>query len=173
MARIYTRSGDTGQTGLANGTRIDKQDQLMECIGDIDELNAHLGLIRAEQPQSAIDRELAVIQHQLFDIGAQVAQYKGNPFESQQVSQLERWIDQHQDTVAPIKQFILPAGNRIGSHVHLARSICRRAERHAWMASKEHAIEIEILHYLNRLSDYLFVLGRVLNEDEEVFWQPG
>ena len=173
MARIYTRSGDAGQTGLANGTRIDKQDKLVEVIGDIDELNAHIGLIRADKPQQDINTELATIQHQLFDIGAQVAQYKDNPIESQQVTQLEQWIDQHQSTVPPIKQFILPAGNRIGSHVHLARSICRRAERHAWLASQHHPIESEVMQYLNRLSEYLFVLGRVLNEDDEVFWQPG
>jgi cob(I)alamin adenosyltransferase len=173
MARIYTRSGDAGQTGLANGTRIDKQDQLMEAIGDIDELNAHIGLIRADKPDSAIDKELATIQHQLFDIGAQVAQYKDNPIESDHVDRLEQWIDHHQEAVPPIKQFILPAGNRIGSHVHLARSICRRAERHTWLASKQHDIESEVMQYLNRLSDYLFVLGRVLNEDDEVFWQPG
>ncbi len=173
MARIYTRSGDGGQTGLANGSRIDKQDQLLEAIGDIDELNAHVGLIRADKPKSDIDQQLAAIQHRLFDVGAQVAQYKDNPIEAQNIEQLEQWIDDHQNTLEPIKQFILPAGNRIGSHVHLARSICRRAERHAWLASKLHPIETEVMQYLNRLSDYLFVLGRVLNEGDEVFWQPG
>jgi len=173
MARIYTRSGDGGQTGLANGTRIDKQDQLMEAIGDIDELNAHVGLIRADKPDKDIDKQLATIQHQLFDVGAQVAQFKDNPIEPQHIKQLEHWIDQYQTVLEPIKQFILPAGNRIGSHVHLARSICRRAERHVWLASKKHAIEAEVMHYLNRLSDYLFVLARIVNKDDEVFWQPG
>ncbi len=173
MARIYTRSGDGGQTGLANGTRIDKQDQLMEAIGDIDELNAHVGLIRADQPGADIDQQLAMIQHQLFDVGAQVAQYKDNPIKSHHIKQLEHWIDAHQTELPPIKQFILPAGNRIGSHVHLARSICRRAERHTWLAANRHTIEPEVMQYLNRLSDYLFVLGRRLNAGDEVFWQPG
>ncbi|MCX7543996.1 cob(I)yrinic acid a,c-diamide adenosyltransferase [Marinicella gelatinilytica] len=171
MARIYTRSGDAGETGLADGTRIGKHQNLVEAIGDIDELNAHVGLIRADQPQADIDAQLAVIQHHLFDIGAQVAQFKDNPIKQRQVQQLEQWIDAFQAELTPIKQFILPAGNRIGSHVHLARSICRRAERHVWLAAEKHDIEIEVLHYLNRLSDYLFVLARALNKKQEVFWQ--
>lgn len=173
MTRIYTRSGDGGQTGLANGTRIEKHSQIMEAIGDIDELNAHVGLIRADRPKPDIDQQLAMIQHQLFDVGAQVAQYKENPIASEQVEQLEHWIDQHQKALEPIKQFILPAGNRTGSHVHLARSICRRAERHVWLAANQHDIETEVMHYLNRLSDYLFVLARVVNQGDEVFWQSG
>ncbi|KAA3641481.1 MAG: cob(I)yrinic acid a,c-diamide adenosyltransferase [Proteobacteria bacterium] len=173
MTRIYTRSGDTGETGLANGSRIAKQDQLLEAIGDIDELNAHIGLIRAAKPDAIVDRQLATIQHQLFDIGAQVAQYKDNPIDSQHVLQLEQWIDLHQQALPSIKQFILPAGNHIASQVHLARSICRRAERHVWLAAKHHHIETEVMQYLNRFSDYLFVLARLLNKDHEVFWQPG
>lgn len=171
MARIYTRSGDAGETGLANATRISKQHDLIAAIGDIDELNAHIGLIRVDKPDAEIDGQLAIIQHQLFDIGAQVAQYKEKPIESSKIKQLEQWMDSFQEDLPPIKQFILPAGNRLGSQTHLARSICRRAERHVWRASDNYDIEIQVMHYLNRLSDYLFVLARVLNDDNEVFWQ--
>ncbi len=172
MARIYTRSGDAGETGLANATRIAKKDSLIASIGDIDELNAHIGMIRVLQDSQSIDQQLAVIQHQLFDLGAQVAQYHERPIRSQDIAQLEHWIDDHQTKLAPIKQFILPAGNHAGTQTHLARSICRRAERSLWQSHGDHELPAETMQYLNRLSDYLFVLSRILNTADEVFWQP-
>ncbi len=172
MTRIYTRSGDQGETGLANGQRLTKADQLFGVIGDVDELNAQLGMIRALNDQSGIDDQLSKIQHKLFDLGAQVAQYKGNNIDQNDIQTLEEWIDQWQTQLAPLKQFILPAGTQSGSAAHLARSICRRAERKAWQAAGEHELEVEITQYLNRLSDYLFVLARILNGGNEVFWQP-
>lgn len=172
MTRIYTRSGDAGETGLANATRLPKKDCLFAAIGDIDELNAHVGMIRALQNIESIDQELAVIQHQLFDLGAQVAQYHERPITSRDITQLEHWIDDHQSKLAPIKQFILPAGNQAGTQTHLARSVCRRAERSLWQTRENHEIPAETMQYLNRLSDYLFVLSRVINTEDEVFWQP-
>ncbi|MCX7553694.1 cob(I)yrinic acid a,c-diamide adenosyltransferase [Marinicella sp. S1101] len=173
MTRIYTRSGDGGESGLANGERINKTDQLFAVMGDVDELNAQLGMMRALSHDKNIDQQLSKIQHKLFDVGAQVAQYKDNNITQGDVTQLEAWIDTWQDQLEPLKQFILPAGNQAGSAAHLARSICRRAERGAWQAANNHEIEPEVMQYLNRLSDYLFVLARILNGGDEVFWQAG
>ncbi len=171
MTRIYTRSGDGGESGLANGERINKTDLLFVVMGDVDELNAQLGMIRALNSEKSIEEQLSKIQHKLFDVGAQVAQYKGNNIDQPDIEKLEQWIDAWQDQLEPLKQFILPTGNQAGSAAHLARSICRRAERGAWLAATEHEIEAEVMQYLNRLSDYLFVLARILNGGNEVFWQ--
>lgn len=173
MTRIYTRSGDAGQTGLANATRIAKSDVLCDAIGDIDETNALIGLVRSLNENKAIDQQLSVIQHKLFDLGAQVAQYKGNLLKKEDIFQLEHWIDGMQESLPPLKQFILPAGNPAGSQCHLARTVCRRAERKTWQAATDHEIEAEAVQYLNRLSDYLFVLARTLNDQDEVFWEVG
>ncbi len=172
MTRIYTRSGDQGKSGLANGDRLGKTDTLFEAIGDVDELNAQLGMIRALNQDEAIDDQLSKTQHKLFDLGAQVAQYKGNNISTDDIQTVERWIDGWQQQLAPLKQFILPAGTAAGSAAHLARSICRRAERKTWVAAEQHELEAEVMQYLNRLSDYLFVLARVLNGGNEVSWQP-
>ncbi len=172
MTRIYTRSGDQGETGLANGERLTKTDLLFEVMGDVDELNAQLGMIRALNNEQTIDQQLSKVQHKLFDLGAQVAQYKDNNISSDDIKNLEQWIDAWQQQLEPLKQFILPAGSQSGSSAHLARNICRRAERKAWQAAKNHDLESEVMQYLNRLSDYLFVLARVLNGGSEVFWQP-
>jgi len=171
MTRIYTRSGDQGASGLANGERLSKVDLLFEAIGDIDELNAQIGMMRALNGDKQIDQQLSQVQHKLFDLGAQVAQYKGNNIDGRDVDVLEQWIDGWQEQLQPLKQFILPAGTQAGSAAHLARSMCRRAERKAWQAGGTHDIESEVMQYLNRLSDYLFVLARVLNGGNEVFWQ--
>lgn len=171
MTRIYTRSGDAGETGLANGDRLTKTDLLFDVMGDVDELNAQIGMVRALNSDQSIDQQLSKVQHKLFDLGAQVAQYKGNNISLDDVSVVESWIDDWQDQLEPLKQFILPAGSQSGSSAHLARNICRRAERKAWQAAQEHDLESEVMQYLNRLSDYLFVLARVLNGGDEVFWQ--
>lgn len=176
MTRIYTRSGDAGKSGLANDQRLNKSNQLFEVIGDVDELNAQVGMIRAltaaQTNNPIIDDQLSQIQHKLFDVGAQVAQHKGNDIQTDAIKNLEEWIDVWQEQLEPLKQFILPAGTQAGSAAHLARSICRRAERQAWQAADSHDIEPEVMQYLNRLSDYLFVMARVLNGGDEVFWQP-
>ena len=170
MTRIYTRSGDAGESGLANGDRINKTDLLFEAMGDVDELNAQIGMIRALSDHDEIDTQLSTVQHKLFDVGAQIAQYKDNNIELQHIKTLEQWIDGWQDQLEPLKQFILPAGTQAGSAAHLARSICRRAERKTWQAAAKHVIEPEVMQYLNRLSDYMFVLARILNGGNEVFW---
>jgi cob(I)alamin adenosyltransferase len=172
MTRIYTRSGDQGETGLANGDRLSKTDPLFAVMGDVDELNAQLGLILALNSAESIAQQLSKIQHKLFDLGAQVAQYKGNNIDDEDIKNLEQWIDAWQTQLPELKQFILPAGTQAGSVAHVARSICRRAERRAWQAADNNELEAEIMQYLNRLSDYLFVLARVLNGGNEVFWRP-
>ena len=175
MTRIYTRSGDAGESGLADGQRLNKANQLFEVIGDVDELNAQIGLIRAfteaQTNNPIIDSQLSQIQHKLFDVGAQVAQHKENNIEATDIHVLEQWIDAWQEQLEPLKQFILPAGTQAGSTAHIARSICRRAERQGWQAADKHEIEAEVMQYLNRLSDYLFVMARILNGGDEVFWQ--
>ena len=128
MTRIYTRSGDQGETGLANGERLSKTDLLFAVMGDVDELNAQLGLIRALSTDKSIDLQLSKVQHKLFDLGAQVAQYKGNNIDVEDINNLENWIDAWQEQLPELKQFILPAGTQAGSVAHVARSICRRAE---------------------------------------------
>lgn len=175
MTRIYTRSGDQGESGLANGQRIAKSTLIFEAIGDVDELNAQLGTIRTSHTDvnndPNIDLQLSQIQHKLFDLGAQLAQYKDNNIGPDDINHLESWIDHWQLQLQPLKQFILPAGTLAGCTAHQARAICRRAERHAWQAAAEYEVEAEVMQYLNRLSDYLFVLARVLNGGNEVFWQ--
>jgi len=121
--------------------------------------------------ENNVDQQLSKIQHKLFDVGAQIAQYKGNNIQSKDIETLEQWIDAWQEQLEPLKQFILPAGTQAGSAAHLARNICRRAERVTWKTAAKHEIEAEVMMYLNRLSDYLFVLARVLNGGDEVFWQ--
>lgn len=171
MRRIYTRTGDDGQTAIANATRLDKTAPLIDAIGDVDELNAALGLLRSFELNVTVDQQLSVIQHKLFDLGASLAQYQGQMLLSDDVTQLEQWIDKMTSTLPQLRKFILPGGNQVGSYAHLSRAICRRAERSCLQAASSHSIDKNCLKYLNRLSDYLFVLARSLNDKQEIFWQ--
>lgn len=175
LNRIYTRTGDDGSTGLVDGSRVSKASHRPVVMGSVDEANAAIGLARLSA-SAATDAILSRIQNDLFDLGADVATPDGVEGALRilpvQVDWLETQIDAANDTLEPLKSFILPAGTASATHLHLARTIVRRAERDAVAAGDE--ISAPARHYLNRLSDLLFVLARVENAATgDVLWVPG
>ena len=175
--KIYTRTGDEGSTGLFGGPRVSKDDIRIEAYGTVDELNATIGLARAcGQVDETIDCELEQIQSELFSIGAELAtpdpdEHDLRIIAQQHIDRLERWIDQHDQSLEPLKQFVLPGGSVLASNLHLARAVCRRAERRvvALAGSLESTntsgqVSVSVIVYLNRLSDYLFVASRSANQ---------
>lgn len=175
LNRIYTRTGDDGSTGLVDGSRVSKASHRPVVMGSVDEANAAIGLARLSA-SAATDAILSRIQNDLFDLGADVATPDGVEGALRivpvQVDWLETQIDAANDTLEPLKNFILPAGTASATHLHLARTIARRAERDAVAAGDE--ISAPARHYLNRLSDLLFVLARVENAATgDVLWVPG
>jgi len=182
LNKIYTRTGDDGTTGLVDGARIPKDEPRMVAIGDVDELNGAIGLAALHMAGDALVR-LRRIQNDLFDLGADFAT-PGSDFEPSemtlrivhaQVKRLEDELDAMNAALAPLTSFILPGGSAASAALHLARSICRRAERTAVTAARDVAINPEVLRYLNRLSDYLFVMARAENANgaDDVLWVPG
>ncbi|WP_303783833.1 cob(I)yrinic acid a,c-diamide adenosyltransferase [Sandarakinorhabdus limnophila] len=175
LNRIYTRTGDDGSTGLVDGSRVSKASHRPVVMGSVDEANAAIGLARLSA-SAATDAILSRIQNDLFDLGADVATPDGVEGALRivpvQVDWLETQVDAANDTLEPLKSFILPAGTASATHLHLARTIARRAERDAVAAGDE--ISAPARHYLNRLSDLLFVLARVENAATgDVLWVPG
>ncbi|SFV33511.1 cob(I)yrinic acid a,c-diamide adenosyltransferase [Thermoflavifilum thermophilum] len=179
--RIYTRTGDQGKTSLLGGTRVWKSDLRIEAYGTIDELNAYIGWLADEQPEN-IRNELREVQDRLFRIGAVLA-YDGSsslrldlPEVSEaDITTLEKAIDRMEADLPPLKQFILPGGHPAVSLCHVARCVCRRAERACVRLSQETPLPEHFIPYLNRLSDYLFVLARYTAQQKgvaEITWQP-
>jgi cob(I)alamin adenosyltransferase len=180
LSRIYTKTGDGGETALGDGTRVPKCSTRVTAYGDVDELNAVLGLI-PDVP--AVDRDLIrSIQNDLFDVGADLC--LPPPEETvdsalrvvpTQAERLEREIDARNDRLEPLRSFILPGGTAAAAWLHLARTVCRRAERSVVTLAQTERVNPNVLVYLNRLSDLLFVMARVANEDgkRDVLWQPG
>lgn len=175
--KIYTKTGDKGETSLFGRTRVPKNHPIIETLGCIDEFNSSLGLALSFLPKKpatqAIHDQLSTIQHTLFDIGAIIASQKKakTAFLDECTQLLENWIDAMEETLPPLNQFILPGGNPPGATLHLSRAICRRAE--CSFASLEQA-NPAILIYFNRLSDYLFVLARKVNfidQSPELVWK--
>jgi cob(I)alamin adenosyltransferase len=172
VVRVYTRTGDAGETGLLGEVRVRKDDLRIEVVGTLDELNASLGLAAAAVADPWLLESLAILQRDLFAIGAQVAdarpagrQTARTPgFRDEAVGELERRIDRAQAELPPLSRFILPGGCEAGARLHLARSICRRAERRLVALGAEEAPAPGVLAYLNRLSDLLFVLARLVNQ---------
>ncbi len=169
--KIYTRTGDAGSTGLFGGPRVSKDDDRIEAYGTVDELNAQLGVIRASGIPADIDQQLATIQSELFSIGAELAtpdpdQHHLRTIDQSHIESLEKWIDAHETTLTPLKNFVLPTGTMGACQMHVARSVCRRAERRVVTLARRHeaAVSEELMIYLNRLSDFLFVLSRVANQ---------
>jgi cob(I)alamin adenosyltransferase len=159
--KIYTRTGDHGDTSLFGGTRVPKNDSRIEAYGTIDELNAFLGVARASWSASPIDEHFARIQSDLFDIGAHLASPGSSRFagiDPERITELERAIDAMESELAPLRNFILPGGCTAAAHLHVARTVCRRAERLIVALHDEPSIV-----YLNRLSDFLFVAARYAN----------
>ncbi|MGI9471829.1 MAG: cob(I)yrinic acid a,c-diamide adenosyltransferase [Rubripirellula sp.] len=173
--KIYTRTGDTGSTGLFGGPRVAKDDDRIEAYGTVDELNAAIGTARSADLGELVDGQLDQVQHALFSIGAELAtpdpdDHSMRIISAEHIERMEGWIDAHEKNLAPLKQFILPAGVSGSTHLHLARAICRRAERRVVTLVRRHETSVseELIIYLNRLSDLLFVLTRVANHSKGV-----
>lgn len=176
LTKIYTRTGDDGTTALADGTRISKADLRFEVMGKIDLLNAQIGLLRNYLYQvDNFDKLLSKIQHQLFNIGGELAMPDYQGIIPQYITELEQQIDNWNTSLPRLKDFILPAGSIACSHVHLARCLCRDAERLlVALQQRDNNLSQITLQYINRLSDWLFVLARIvarLDGGQEVLWQ--
>jgi cob(I)alamin adenosyltransferase len=181
LTKIYTRGGDGGKTSLGDGARVAKHDLRVAAYGTVDEANAAIGIARLHVGAEA-DALLARIQNDLFDLGADLCRPGDDPHESaslrvqpSQVERLEQEIDALNATLKPLESFILPGGTPASAHLHLARTIVRRAERLTTQLAGEQPVNRCALHYLNRLSDHLFVLARHLNDGgaADVLWLPG
>ncbi len=178
--KIYTRTGDAGQTGLFGGVRVSKASDQVEAYGEIDELNSVLGVVRAVGPLGgSFDELLAAIQSRLFDLGAELANGKpgkdlGIPLVTDEdVTAMEHAIDRAELDVPPLKTFVLPGGRALAAHLHVARCVCRGAERRVVALGDRQPVRPEVLRYLNRLSDLLFTLARLANKSagiEDVPW---
>jgi cob(I)alamin adenosyltransferase len=179
LTRIYTRGGDRGETSLGDGSRVSKLDPRIAAFGTVDELNAQVGVALADPELPGAFREpLSRIQNELFDLGADLSV----PFEVEgrlrvvqaQVDGLERLCDEFNEPLPELKSFVLPGGTRTAAQLHVARTVCRRAEREALAAARQVEIDPLALVYLNRLSDLLFILARAANGGgEEPLWKPG
>ncbi len=180
--KIYTKTGDGGETGLFGGPRVRKNDGRVEAYGEVDELNAALGVVRAQLEDPELERLLAHVQDELFCVGAELAtphEAKARAvvpaIDARWTARLEAAIDAWEAELPPLRQFILPGGTRTAAALHLARCICRRAERHVVALPAAEAPSPETLAYLNRLSDFLFVAARVANHRAgrtETTWDP-
>lgn len=183
LDRITTRTGDDGSTGLGDGSRLPKHHPLIAAIGTVDEANSLLGVVRLEQLPAAIVAALPRIQNDLFDVGADLACPPGMAHEdkvpritSAQVVHLDALLVDANASVAPLKSFVLPGGTRAAAHLHVVRTVVRRAERDvsaAIAALPERTFNADLIRYLNRLSDLLFVWARLANGEHEVLWVPG
>lgn len=162
LGKITTRTGDDGTTGLADGTRLPKDDPRIAAIGSVDELNSQLGLLLSEDLPQAVRAELLAIQHDLFDLGGMLA-VPGAPFGDAKLARLDAAIARFNADLPPLKEFILPGGTRAAALCHVARCIARRAEREYAPLARAKLVPLHGLQYLNRLSDLLFILCRVLN----------
>jgi cob(I)alamin adenosyltransferase len=173
LSKITTRTGDDGTTGLADGSRLAKDHPRIAAIGSVDELNSHLGVLLAENLPEEVRGELLRIQHDLFDLGALLAS-PGAPFDADKLLRMDTAIARYNANLPPLKEFILPGGSRAAALCHVARCVARRAERDYLPLSRNKTAPPEGLQYLNRLSDLLFVLCRVLNRaanQTETLWQ--
>ncbi len=192
--KIYTKTGDSGSTGLYGGTRVSKADAQVEAYGNLDELNSVLAVCLSSMKSANIEKILQVvpqikrIQHNLFTVGAEVATPKeklilangknrlSEMLHSEEITMLETQIDSLEQELEPLQYFILPGGGEVASHFHVARTVCRRAERSLVFLNEQIALRKELLEYLNRLSDYFFVLSRYASKmmgEKEEYWKPG
>ena len=176
LSKIYTRTGDAGTTGLGDGTRIAKDSLRIEAIGAVDELNSVLGVLLAEPIPDDVRAGLHDIQHDLFDLGGELSIPGYASVGPQHVTRLENELDRHNAALAPLKEFILPGGTSAAALAHVARTVCRRAERSLIRLAAVEAVSEPSRIYLNRLSDLLFVLARAINRAggrPDVLWQKG
>lgn len=175
LSKIYTRTGDDGTTGLGDGSRVAKDSIRVEAYGTVDELNSALGVLLAVPGVPAeVTACLTEVQHQLFDMGGELCIPGHTAITATLVTQLEQALDAFNEPLPPLKEFILPGGGPAAAACHLARAIARRAERRVWSLARTETVSPEVVKYLNRLSDLLFVLARVLARHErgtEVLWR--
>ena len=175
LSRIYTRTGDDGTTGLGDGSRVPKDSLRVEAFGTVDELNSSIGVLLATPDiPPAVSATLTEVQHELFDLGGELCIPGHHVITAEHVTRLEKSLDEFNDSLPPLKEFILPGGGPAAAACHLARAIARRAERRVWALSRAESVSPEVAKYLNRLSDLLFVLARVLARRErgaEVLWR--
>jgi len=164
LSKIYTRTGDDGTTGLGDGSRIAKDDARVEAMGEVDELNSTIGLLRNIGLPDDVDAVLSGVQHRLFDLGGELSIPGYQLIQAEAIEGLEKELDRINAELEPLKEFILPGGTPAASWCHLARAVCRRAERRVVSMSRETGHSDLPRQYLNRLSDYLFVLSRYLNK---------
>ena len=176
LTRIYTRTGDTGKTGLADGSRVPKDAPRIEALGAIDELNSALGVLLAEALPDEVRACLVDVQHDLFDLGGELCVPGHAIVAASHIAQLETALDAFNATLPNLKDFVLPGGSRAAALAHMARTVCRRAERRVVTLAKNESVTDLACPYLNRLSDLLFVVARVLNRHSavgDVLWQAG
>lgn len=183
LSRIYTKSGDGGETGLGDGSRVPKDSGRVEAYGQVDELNSVLGLVVASCPDCPESALLHTIQNDLFDVGADLCvpptegEQPGKALRvtAAQSERLEKAIDRLNESLQPLRSFVLPGGTPLAGYLHLARTVCRRAERSVVTLMRAETVNANVLIYLNRLSDLLFVLARVANDGGkgDVLWVPG
>ena len=175
LSKIYTRTGDDGTTGLGDGSRVPKDDPRVEAYGCVDECNSAIGVVLTVPGLPDDVRELLTgVQHELFDLGGELCIPGLRAIEAHHVTALEAALDRFNEGLPPLKEFILPGGGAAAAACHLARAICRRAERRSWTLARAQSVAPEPLQYLNRLSDLLFVIARVLARHEsgsEVLWK--
>jgi cob(I)alamin adenosyltransferase len=180
LTRIYTRGGDRGETSLGDGSRVPKLDRRIAAFGTVDELNSHVGLVLAGDVPDAFRSWLQRVQNDLFDVGADlsvpVARDERLRITESHVDELERLCDELNAPLPELKSFVLPGGTETAARLHVARAVCRRAEREALAADVEHGVNPLVLTYLNRLSDLLFIAARAANAAagrDEPLWRPG
>ena len=176
LSKIYTRTGDAGTTGLGDGQRVPKNSLRIDALGEVDEANAVIGVLLCEDLPDDVRSLLTDVQHDLFDLGGEVCIPGMSMISGKQVEHLENELDRLNEPLPPLKDFILPGGTRAAALAHHARTVCRRAERALVALAQEEKVNDGPRQYLNRLSDLLFVLGRVLNRAggrDDVLWQKG
>ena len=174
LSKIYTRTGDQGKTGLGDGSRIDKFHSRIESLGNIDELNSIIGIVLTEKIPDDKKAILEKVQHDLFDIGGELSIPNHIVIDDKKIEFLERSLDEMNNKLEPLKEFILPGGTKISSYCHLARTVCRRVERNLFKLAQTDKVNEASLKYINRLSDMLFVLARFLNkinQHNDIFWK--
>jgi cob(I)alamin adenosyltransferase len=179
--KLYTKTGDKGQTGLVGGTRVYKTDIRLEAYGTIDELNAHIGVLATDDIPESIVFFIRDIQHKLFTLGSSLATdiskidyHPHSILDENAVPKIEAEIDRIQNEVPPFEHFVLPGGNRASSLCHVCRTLARRAERRIYEMNLQHPVDESVLVYVNRLSDYFFILSRylaIVSGAEEFFWK--
>lgn len=176
LTRIYTRTGDDGTTGLSDGSRTPKDAIRIDAIGDVDELNSALGLVLAEDLPDDMRASLSAVQNDLLDLGGELCLPGHTIISEQHVARLEAELERLNATLPALKDFVLPGGSRAAAAAHLSRTICRRAERRVVTLARSEPVAQQLLQYLNRLSDLMFVVARALNRHaggDDVLWQQG